>query len=469
MPTRDIPLVGPTYQARDVSVSDQVTRGFYIEASNEASESVALMQFPGLLRKSAGAGYDRGAATYNEELYVVSGSTLYHVDIDGIKTSIGEIAGNKQCVLIDDGARLVIATGGQKPYSYDGTTLTQGNDVDLPPANTVAYINDRVVYDGIDSNAVFADLESPLSVNSANITRVDAASDDTIAAYAFDQQLYFFGQRSINPYYPVGSGNPPYLPVQNATKTNLGLKSIYSLASSDDFIYFHGSDGKIYRLRGAQPQAISNPAIAQAISKYPDVEDGRGSCFSFDNQDFYYLTFPQSGSWLYSEGIGWTSLNHTVDNDASLISRVVAAYGKLFATDRRNGNIYELDFDTWTNDGETIFRERITPKITPRMLGAPGKRIFITRLVLSLRLGVGVLNGQGSNPQIMFDYRNDGGGPWSSERWKSLGELGNGEVQVFWDDLGEFDTSGREFRFRVSDPVNVGLYSASIDFEVADL
>jgi len=469
MPSSNIPLVGPTYQARDTSVSDQVTRGFYIETSREASEPFALLQFPGLKNLSSSSGQDRGAGTYNEELYVVSANTLYHVDSLGVKTSIGSIGGGSQCVLVDDGARLVIATAGQKPYSYDGTTLSAGSDVDLPLANTVAYINDRVVYDGSESEAVFADLENPLVVNSANVTRIDAQSDDTVAAYAFNQQLYFMGTRSINPYYATGAGNPPYTAVQNATNTSLGIKSVYSLASNPNFMYFHGSDGQIYRLRGSQPQVISNPAIAQAISKYPDVSKGRGSCFSFDNQNFYYITFPNSGSWLYSEGVGWTNLAHGPDNDASLISRVISVYGGLYATDRRNGNIYKLDFDTWTNDGETIFRQRTIPKITPASLGAPGRRIFIDRIVINLRLGVGILNGQGSNPQIMMDWRNGGKGPWSSERWKSLGELGDTEVQVYWDDLGDFETSGREFRFRVSDPVNIGLYSASMNFEVGEI
>lgn len=468
MPSVNIPIVGPSNNQRDGQISSQVCRNFYIHVDGESSEDRALVQFPGALNLSSGTGADRGAGVYKGVLYVISGNTLFSVDSAGVKTSIGTIAGTSQCVMTEDGLNLVIACQDGKPYKYDGSTLTQATDIDVPSAATVTYINRRVVYDGNNRDVVFADLDSPLIANSLNIASVDAAPDDTLAVCVFNQQLYIFGERSINPYYPTGTGNPPYAPVQNATNTTLGIKSINSVSASKNYIYFHGSDGNIHRMRGAQPQVISPQAVAQEISTYSNQSEGIGSVFSIDGQDFYYLTFPNGGSWLYNDGRGWTQLAHGVDVDPSIISRIIEVYGAIYATDRRNGNIYKLDFSTWTNNGETIYRERSTPKITPRALGAPGKRIFINRLTLACQLGVGIMNDQGSNPQIMMDWRNNGKGPWTSERWKSLGALGDGEVEVFWDELGEFDASGREFRFRISDPIGVNLYSLAIDFDVGD-
>ena len=157
------------------------------------------------------------------------GTTLNKVASDGTVTSIGTIAGTGRCILTnqmgftDDAGTshsevLVITTGASKPYTYDGTTLTLGTDADLPNAATSSYINRRVVYDGSGGDVAFPDLGEPLDQNSLNIIIAEAKPDDTKAVYAYKQQVYCFGESSIQPMYNSGTGNPPYAFILNATQ-----------------------------------------------------------------------------------------------------------------------------------------------------------------------------------------------------------------------------------------------------------
>lgn len=468
MPNVAIPLVGPTYTSRSLPVSAQVTRGFTIEADQNSDNVAAFVPFPGLKSfATTGVGVDRGMGEYNGVVYKVTGSTLYSVSNTGVSTSIGTIDGTGRCVLQEDNNNLVITTGETKPYSYDGTTLTLGTDADLPNASTVTYIKNRVVYDGNNADVVFAGLGSPLSVDSANVTSADSKPDDMAAVYAWKDQLFAFGNDSIAPYYNSGAGSPPYSVIQNSVQ-EIGTDAPYSISANNNALYFLGNDLIPYQLRGLQPQSIGNPSIGQAIAGYPITSNAIGICMTLHGQNYYYLSFPAGETWLYSERTGfWTNLSYStngLDHQPHLINSYLHVYNKHLVADRRNGNVYELDFDTYTDNGDTIFRQRDTRKISGRDFDFPGKRIFMHRLELVVETGVGLITGQGSDSQVMMQYSDDGGRSWSAERWTSFGVLGDYTAILEWFDLGEFGE--RMFRFRISDPIKTVLISANADIEV---
>ena len=184
-----------------------MTRNFYPEVNQESNNPLAFQSFPGLKPFATSAGVNRGSGVYKDELYIVSGSTLNKVSSTGVVTVIGAISGQGRCVLQQDvSGNLVITTGFTKPYAYNGTTLTLGTDVSLPNAKTVTYINRRVVYDGLDNQIVFADLATPLSVDSKNVALAESNPDDVMAVFAHRQTVYIFGGESIEPWYNTGSG-----------------------------------------------------------------------------------------------------------------------------------------------------------------------------------------------------------------------------------------------------------------------
>lgn len=463
MPTIPIPLVGPTYTNRSLPVSAQVTSNFYVEVNHGGDETVSLQPFPGLKPFAvAGTGKNRGLGVRDGVLYTVSGTELYSISSLGASTLIGTIPGLNRCKLVDDSANNLVITNGQgKPFSYDGSTLIQGTDSDLPNASTVAYINDRVIYES-STGLSFSDLNAPLTVNSANVLKANTKVDNTLAVAALDQQVFTFGSKSIEPAYFVGSGTPPYSRVNNAVKS-VGTIAKHSVSTNNNFIYFLDNLRQPSRISGLTVQQIGNPAIGQAIEKYTVIDDCFTVCLTFDNQNFCLFSFPSADeSWLFSEQSGlWNNLSFANGLRQHLISDYQYIYGKALVADRRNGNIYELDHDTYTDNGETIYRQRDTVSINSKDIAIPGRKMFMTSLQLVIEPGASLVTEEAT---IIMQYSDDNGRSWSSERWAQIGEQGDYTYIVKWFGLGDFHN--RMFRFTMSDPINWVLISAHGDVEM---
>ena len=70
--------------------------------------------------------------------------------------------------------------------------------------------------------------------------------------------------------------------------------------------------------------------------------------------------------------------------------------------------------------------------------------------------GVGLSTGQGSDPQIMMRFSDDGGFTWSPDRRASIGRMGVRLIRAMWDRLGTFRQ--RTVEISVSDPVKRCFY-----------
>jgi hypothetical protein len=132
------------------------------------------------------------------------------------------------------------------------------------------------------------------------------------------------------------------------------------------------------------------------------------------------------------------------------VSSVTAAFGKLYGGFTL-GRLCELDMETYTEAGETIRRVVRTAPFY-----ADGKRAIMNVAEVECELGVGTLTGQGSDPQVMLRFSDDGGATWSNERSASMGPRGVRGNRVLYRRLGAFRQ--RMLEFSISDPVKVALY-----------
>jgi Neuraminidase (sialidase) len=78
-----------------------------------------------------------------------------------------------------------------------------------------------------------------------------------------------------------------------------------------------------------------------------------------------------------------------------------------------------------------------------------------------MEAGAGLTSGQGSDPQIMLDWSDDGGRTWSNELWRSAGKIGEYRHRAIWNRLGRFRR--RTLRIRKSDPVKASFLTAFAD------
>jgi len=107
---------------------------------------------------------------------------------------------------------------------------------------------------------------------------------------------------------------------------------------------------------------------------------------------------------------------------------------------------------------ETKYRRRLrrTPHLSNENL-----RVFYTKFELDLDRGIGLTTGQGSDPQVMLRWSDDGGHTWSNEHWVSAGKVGEYRKRAIWRRLGQ--GRDRVFEVTVSDPVAWNLVQAWLD------
>src|SRR5690606_4601339 len=163
------------------------------------------------------------------------------------------------------------------------------------------------------------------------------------------------------------------------------------------------------------------------------------------------LSFPTpSKTWVYNITTGLWHEECWTDKDSNqyMMRGIVQdfAFGKVLIGDWRTNSVFEVDPDAHTDDGDLIHRERSSPHIRANM-----DRSFYTSFQLDVENGVGLVSGQGEDPQIMLQISNDGGRSWGSEKWRSAGKLGEYKKRVIWNRLGT--SRNRIFRIKCTDPV----------------
>jgi hypothetical protein len=124
--------------------------------------------------------------------------------------------------------------------------------------------------------------------------------------------------------------------------------------------------------------------------------------------------------------------------------------------DRETNQIYQMSLGTYSDDGDPMVRKRVSQHYD-------GEKSLVThaQLELDMEVGVGLTTGQGSDPQIMMKYSDDGGNTYSSELWRTLGALGNYKTRVKWNKLGR--SRDRVYSLEVSDPVFVQINEAYLN------
>lgn len=306
----------------------------------------------------------------------------------------------------------------------------------------------------------------PLSFASA-----EGDPDSIVAIIAKNRELWLLNERSTEVFYNSGNADFPFERVQGGF-IEKGCLAPYSVSKIGDSIFWLGRDafgqGVVYSAQGLTSQRISTYAIESAIQKYANPNKATSYTYSDQGHSFYVLNFDE-GTWVYDLSTGmWHERAFT--NEGALerhrvdVMTFMPELGQQWCGDYQNGKIYRLDFNAKTDDGNPITRMRVFPHASAGL-----KRLFFKSLQIDMETGVG-LDGdvQGSDPQAMLDWSNDGGHTWSSEAWASIGKkiggIGQFKKRVIWNRLGS--SRDRVFRLKITDPVSVTLIGAEVDLEV---
>ena len=134
----------------------------------------------------------------------------------------------------------------------------------------------------------------------------------------------------------------------------------------------------------------------------------------------------------------------------------MAFANKNIVGDWENGNLYVLDLDTYTDNGDLIVSRRTGAFVSARTYNM---------LQVDFETGVGNTVSPGDDPVALLEWSDDGGHTWSNAHSAKLGQVGEYQLRVRWRRLGTPRRFGlsRVFRVTVTDPVKRVMTGAMLD------
>ena len=467
------PILGSTYVARSINAAYSRMVNLFPEIVPDGGKEPAFLnRAPGLKFKlSVGSGPIRGMWVLNNNLYVVSRDKLYKVDSTYAVTTIGTVSGISGPVsMADNGIQLFVACNGPS-YIYNSQTnvFAQITDGDFPGAVTVSYLDGYFVFNEPNSQKIWVTaLLDGTSVDPLDFASAEGSPDGVVGIIADHREIWVFGTNSVEVWYNSGNVDFPLSRIQGAFN-ELGCAAPYSIAKMDNGLFWLGKDargqGIVYRANGYTGQRISTHAIEWQIQQYANMSDAIGYTYQQDGHSFYVLIFPQANTtWVYDvateawhERAGFANGEFTRHR-----SNCQAFYqGNVLVGDYQNGNMYSFDLNDFSDNGSLqkwLRSWRALPTGQNNL-----KRTAQHSLQLDLETGVGLNLGQGSDPQVMLRWSDDGGHTWSNEHWVSIGKIGEFYRRAIWRRLGmTMKIRDRVYEVSGTDPVKIAIMGAEL-------
>jgi hypothetical protein len=403
-------------------------------------------------------------------MYAVSGNALYKINSQYVATRLGTIANNGPVSMSDNGTQLFIAANPQG-YIYNASTnvFQQITDADFPGAVTVGYLDGYFVFNEPSSQKIWVTaLLDGTSVDPLDFASAEGSPDGVVGIIVDHRELWVFGTNSVEVWYDAGTADFPLQRIQGAFN-EIGCVAPYSIAKMDNGIFWLGQDargqGIVYRSEGYTGKRVSTHAVEWQIQQYGNLSDAVAYTYQQDGHSFYVLIFPSANTtWVYDastqawhERAGFSAGEFTRHRS----NCQVFFNNEVIVGDYQNGNLYAFDLDVYADNG-SIQKWLRTWRALPT-----GKndlrRTAHHSLQLDCETGVGLNEGQGSDPQVMLRWSDDGGHTWSNEHWTSIGKIGQFGKRAFWRRLGmTLKLRDRVYEVSGTDPVKIAIMGAEL-------
>lgn len=470
------PILGSSYVTRSTNADDSRMVNLFPEIIPEGGKQAAYLQrAPGLkFLQTVGSGPIRALwshKTNGSDFYVVSGSEVYQLSSSvSTPTLIGTVTGTGPVSIADNGTQLFFACD-PDGFIYNESTGAFGQitDPDFPGASTVGYLDGYFVFSEPDSQKLWVtSLLDGTSIDPLDFASAEGSPDGVVSTIIDHRELWVFGTDSTEVWYNSGNADFPLTRIQGAFN-EMGCSSRYSVARMDNQIYWLGQDargfGMVYRSAGYIAQRVSTHALEWQIQQYSDISDAVAYTYQQDGHNFYVLNFPSANTtWVFDAATGAWHERAGFANGAFTRHRAnnqCAFGGQTIVGDYQNGNIYALDLNTYADNGQPqkwLRSWRALPTGQNNL-----KRTVHHSLQLDVESGVGLNEGQGSDPQVMLRWSDDGGHTWGNEHWQSMGRIGRYGFRTIWRRLGMTQKlRDRVYEVSGTDPVRVSIMGAEL-------
>lgn len=449
------------YKSRSLPFSAQECINCYVEAADGEARGRILVQGTEGLTAFADTGNNaiEGICKFGSDVYAVTDTRLKRITSAGAVSDIGVITGSGHADIACSDTYIVVVRDG-KGWTYNGTTFAQITDADFLTPSSVIYLDGYFIFTKAASDTFFISaLNDPTSYDGTEFAAAEAAPDNLVRVFEDHRDLFLFGEQTTEVWYNAGDVDFPFVRRQDAYLER-GCLAPWSIAKDDNTVFWLGDDGLFYTMAGYTPKVISTDAIATAVEQMTAPEDAEGFCYTFDRHKFYVVTFPTDGvTYQFDTATGLWSQRQSFELGRWRSQNHVKAFGKNLVGDSQSGKLFELNPDVFTEDGGVLKRTVTSPPIHSGV-----NRLAMTRLDLVFESGVGLTTGQGSDPQVMLQWSDDGGRTWSDEHWRGIGKKGEYGDRARWFAMGQFRE--RVLRVEMTDPVRFALIHADAEIKV---
>ena len=295
--------------------------------------------------------------------------------------------------------------------------------------------------------------------------------DNLVSLVCDHGQVYLLGEQTSEVW--ADQGTFPFafqrIPGSSSQHGLAAANSISRLGNSFAYVAKNNrGQAEIVIMNGYFPQRISTHAVENTLVNQ-NISDAIAYTYQLEGHECYVVTFPSLDiTWVYDIATQlwhkwlWTDTQnnyHRHRSNCSAFFQNVVLVG-----DWQNGQIYKLDPNNYTDDGNTIRRLRRCPHLTTDF-----QRQYFDELQIQFQPGVGLegitdppLNQEtiGANPQAMLRWSSDGGSTWSNEHWSAIGKVGKYKNRIIWRRLGY--ARDRIYEVVVTDPIFACIVSANL-------
>ena len=397
--------------------------------------------------------------------YIPGGTTITAVDTNALTITMSNFATNTNA---SDTITLTIPVFGQITdagfLGAQRVDFIEGWLIFNQPGTRTFYTTGPTAYQMLFPGAFFA--------------LKDSSTDNLVTFQANNRELWLIGERTSEVWYGSGLANFYFSRIPGVGP-QIGCSAVASLTRLGGQLIWlaRNEQGENVVVVSAQYSwdRVSTHAVEHAIAQYDVVSDAIGYAYEEEGHLFYMLTFPTADvtwcldytTWIRSKGeLGWhkrLSFDSGTDTFHRHRSNCFMNFADLrIVGDYQTGAFHQMSRQYYTDNGAVLPAVRRSPHVWQKQ---SRQRVFFAQLQIEFTPGVGLQSGQGSNPQAMLRWSDDGGFTWNQERWTTIGKVGYTKNRAIWYLLGE--ARDRVWEVKITDPVPRDIIGATCYMEAA--
>ena len=454
-------LKSGAYTAQGLIANAQRSINMYPEenpANTDPNVPVSQYPRPGLKPLGAPAVQGAGRCLYcatNGDLYGVVGQTVYYIDQNWNYNAIGNLisAASTPVSIADNGQNAIVVDNSVQGYNITlaARTMAQIADPNFLGSTRADFLDSFLLLNLPNTNQWYCTTSDQIAFNALYIGQKTAWPDNIQCVVAVEREAYIFGAKQKSEVWYNAGAVPCPFQILPGNIIEQGCEARYSPAKMDTNVYWLSrspeGDRMVMRANSQNvAQRISNSGVEYEFRSYARVDDAIGSVYQITGHSFYCLHFPTADkTWVFDEATQQWHEDNWCDNNGVLHRArntfCAFAYGKNLGMDWSTGQLYQIDPNTYTDNGQPIVWVRSFPHVmnelkrvshlaftadveTGESVNTGGGIEYLSPWGLGFNKGFGPLS-QIATPQLMMRYSKNGGHEFSNYRVKNMVASGN--------------------------------------------